>query len=38
MFSPKYGVGFISVLQIIKKIFNVECKKRSKYMYGLRYM
>ena len=30
MFSPKYGVGFISVLQLIKKIFNVECKKRSK--------
>ena len=33
MFSPKYGVGFISALQLIKKIFNVECKKRSKCIY-----
>ena len=30
MFSPKYDAGFISVLQLIKKVFNVECKKRSK--------
>ena len=38
MLSPKYGVGFISVLQLIKKIFNVECKKRFKVapVYGTR--
>ena len=34
MFSPKYGAGFISILQLIKKIFNVECKKRLKYGNG----